>query len=76
MELKDKVVEVLDALRPALQAHGGDAEFVSFDEATKTLTLKLVGHCAGCMYSQMTLKNGIEQALRDEIDPEITVKNV
>lgn len=74
-KLEDKVKEVLEQLRPALQAHSGDLEFVSFDEDKKELHLRLVGHCAGCMYSQMTLKNGIEQALQENLDPEITVVN-
>lgn len=75
-KLEDKVKEVLEQLRPALHAHSGDLEFVSFDEASKLLKLKLTGHCAGCMYSQMTLKNGIEQALKEAVDSEIVVENV
>ena len=74
--LEDKVKVVLDNLSPALQAHSGDLEFISWDNEKKQVRLALTGHCAGCAYSQMTLKNGIEQALKDEINPEITVINV
>lgn len=74
--LENKVKDLLEQLRPALQAHSGDLDFISWDANKKEVKLALTGHCAGCAYSQMTLKNGIEQALKEEIDPEITVINV
>ena len=74
--MKDEVLKVLNELRPALQAHEGDAEFIDWNEEKKELRLALTGHCAGCPYSQMTVKNGIENALIDAVDPEITVINV
>lgn len=74
--MKDEVIKVLNELRPALQAHEGDAEFIDWNEEKKVLKLALTGHCAGCPYSQMTLKNGIEEALKEAVDPEITVVNV
>ena len=71
MNLEEQVKEMLDSLRPMLQADGGDMEFVKMDG--KTVTLKLVGHCGSCPYALMTLKQGIESRLR-ELDPEITVE--
>jgi Fe-S cluster biogenesis protein NfuA len=67
--MKEKVQEVLDMIRPSLQADGGDVELV---DVTKDgiVKLKLTGHCAGCPMSQMTLKNGIERILKQEI-PEV-----
>jgi Fe-S cluster biogenesis protein NfuA len=67
--MKEKVQEVLDMIRPSLQADGGDVELVDVSE-DGIVKLKLTGHCAGCPMSQMTLKNGIERILKQEI-PEV-----
>jgi Fe-S cluster biogenesis protein NfuA len=72
MNLEEQVKEKLDALRPMLQADGGDLEFVKMEG--KTVFLKLVGHCGSCPYALLTLKEGIESALKREIDPELTVE--
>lgn len=65
---KKKVEEVLSKIRPSLQADGGDVELVGVEGGT--VKVKLVGACAGCMMSQMTLQMGIERALKEEI-PEL-----
>jgi Fe-S cluster biogenesis protein NfuA len=67
--MKDQVEAVLDKVRPQLQADGGDVELVDVTE-DNTVKLRLQGACAGCPMSQMTLKNGIERVLKQEI-PEI-----
>lgn len=72
MNLEEQVKEKLDALRPMLQADGGDLEFVKMEG--KTVFLKLVGHCGSCPYALLTLKEGIESALKREIDPELAVE--
>jgi len=66
--MQDKVEAVLDKIRPGLVADGGNVELVDVNEGV--VTVRLVGACAGCPMSTMTLKNGIEQILRREI-PEI-----
>lgn len=66
--MKDKVEAVLDKIRPGLVADGGNVELVDVNDGV--VTVRLVGACAGCPMSSMTLKNGIEQILRREI-PEI-----
>jgi Fe-S cluster biogenesis protein NfuA len=66
--LKDKVQTTLDKIRPALVADGGDLELV--DVKYGVVKVKLTGHCAGCPMSQMTLRNGIERLLKQEI-PEV-----
>jgi Fe-S cluster biogenesis protein NfuA len=63
--LKEKVEEVLKNIRPSLQADGGDVELVDVKEGIVSLRLK--GACAGCPMSTMTLKNGIERILKEEI---------
>ncbi len=68
--MKEKVQAVLDKVRPMLQNDGGDVELVSIDEAKGIVKVRLKGACAGCPMSQMTLRNGIERILKQEI-PEI-----
>jgi len=67
--LEERVKEVLDKVRPALQADGGDVELISVDD-DNVVTVRLTGACAGCPMSQMTLKGGIERILKQEI-PEV-----
>ena len=66
--MKEKVQKVIDKIRPSLQADGGDVELI--DVVDGIVTVKLQGACAGCPMSQMTLKNGIERLVIQEI-PEI-----
>lgn len=66
--MKEKVEEVLNKIRPALQADGGDVELVEVVDGVVSVRLK--GACGGCPMSQMTLKMGIERLLKKEI-PEI-----
>ncbi|OGO01351.1 MAG: hypothetical protein A2Y90_00580 [Chloroflexi bacterium RBG_13_52_12] len=67
--MQEKVKEVLDKVRPYLVKDGGNVELVAIDGGT--VKVKLVGACAGCPMSKITLKNGIEKILKQEI-PEVT----
>ena len=71
-EFEKKVLEMLNQIRGALQNDGGDLEVVSIEG--KTVTLKLKGACGCCPHAQMTLKQGIEGYLRENLDPEIVVE--
>lgn len=64
--MKEKIEAALKKIRPSLQADGGDVELV---EVTKdgVVKLRLTGACGHCPMSQMTLKNGIEQILKQEV---------
>lgn len=66
--MKERVQEVLDKIRPALQADGGDVELVDVEGGV--VKVRLVGACAGCPMSQLTLSNGVERILKQEI-PEV-----
>lgn len=66
----ERIEEVLDLVRPAIQMDGGDVEFVDFDEGEGLVTLRLMGHCVGCPMSRATLKNGIEARLKTAV-PEV-----
>ncbi|NLY11630.1 MAG: NifU family protein [Firmicutes bacterium] len=73
--MKEQVQKVLDKIRPAIQADGGNVEFVEIDE-NNVVKVRLTGACAGCPMSQLTLKQGIESIIKQEI-PEIkAVENV
>ncbi len=66
--MKEKIQETINKIRPVLQADGGDVELVDYKDGV--VTVRLQGACAGCAMAQMTLKNGIERLLKQEI-PEI-----
>ncbi len=66
--MEEKVKEVLEKIRPALQADGGDIELV--EVKGKVVKVRLQGACAGCPMSQLTLKNFVENILKKNI-PEI-----
>ena len=70
--MEEQIRARLEELRGFLQADGGDMEIISIEG--KVVTLNLRGACGSCPHAQMTLKDGIERILREEIDPEITVE--
>lgn len=72
---KDNVKVVIDQIRPSLQADGGDVAIVDIAD-DGTIKVELQGHCRGCPYSQMTLKNGIERLLKEKIPQVKEVVNV
>jgi Fe-S cluster biogenesis protein NfuA len=74
--VKKEVEEQLNEIRPALQADGGDIELVDVDEETGVVKVKLVGACAGCPMSQMTLQMGVERVLKNKIPGVTSVENV
>lgn len=63
--MKDQVQEVLNVIRPSLQADGGDVELVDVKDGI--VSVKLKGASAGCPMSTMTLKKGIERFLKEKI---------
>ncbi len=67
--MREKVKKALAKIRPALQADGGDVELVSVT-SDGVVKVKLVGACAGCPMSTMTLALGIERTLKKEV-PEV-----
>ena len=72
--MEEKIKGKLEELRGMLQADGGDLEVVEIDDLN--VKLRLTGACGGCPHATMTLKQGIEQALRDAVDPAIVVERV
>ena len=64
--MKEQVEKALEKIRPALQADGGDVVLVGVDEGG-TVKVQLTGACSGCPMSTMTLKQGIERLLVNEV---------
>ena len=63
--MRDKVETILNQIRPTLQADGGDVELVDVNEGI--VSVKLTGACSGCPMSAITLKNGIERLLKEQL---------
>jgi Fe-S cluster biogenesis protein NfuA len=63
--MQDEVEAVLDTIRPSLMADGGNVELVDIDDGV--VKVRLVGSCSSCSSSTMTLKMGIERALKKAI---------
>jgi Fe-S cluster biogenesis protein NfuA len=74
--MKQEVEEQLNEIRPRLQADGGDIELVDVDEETGVVKVKLLGACAGCPMSQMTLQMGVERLLKQKVPGVEKVENV
>lgn len=67
-DIEERVKEVIAKVRPYLQNDGGDVEFIRYENGV--VYVKLVGACAGCPMAQMTLQDGIENAIISEV-PEV-----
>ena len=65
--MKDKIKKILDEIRPALQADGGDVELVDVDEKKGIVKVKLVGACHHCPMAAMTLEQGIARVLKAKV---------
>jgi Fe-S cluster biogenesis protein NfuA len=70
MSISDRIQEALADIREAIQMDGGDVEFVSYDDSTKTAYVALIGACVGCPASMLTLKMGVERAIKSKV-PEV-----
>lgn len=68
-ELIGRINMALDGLRGFLQSHGGDIEFVSFEDGL--LTVRLNGACSSCPLASFTMRMGVERVVRAEV-PEVT----
>ena len=69
-EIDSQIITLIDNyIKPAVESDGGAIEFHSFENGTVTVVLK--GSCSGCPSSQATLKNGVEQLLKDKVGDKI-----
>ena len=63
--MTDKIEKVLEEIRPMLALHAGNIEFVGFHEGVARV--RLLGTCHGCPLSQLTLKAGVEELLKEKV---------
>jgi len=66
--MREKIQAALEQVRPALLADGGDVQLIDVKDGV--VTLRLTGACGGCPMASMTLKDGIERVLKEQV-PEI-----
>ena len=74
-ELNQKVIDALEQIRPFLQADGGDISFVELTD-DYIVKVKLQGACGSCPHATMTLKNGVEVAVKRAIPEIVAVESV
>lgn len=65
--VRDKVAEVIEIVRPAIQADGGDINLLDVDEVSGVVLVELTGACVSCPASSVTLKAGIERIMKDRV---------
>ncbi len=66
--MREQVEQILDRIRPQLEADGGGVELVDVDDGV--VTVRLLGACSGCAMRNLTLTNGIERILKEHV-PEV-----
>lgn len=74
VEIENKVKTILDKIRPYLQRDGGDVEFVKVQDGI--VYVKMLGACVGCASVDITLKDGIEAFLLEEVPGIIGVEDI
>lgn len=71
-DISEQIISILDEyVKPAVAADGGNIQFASYEEDTKTVNVILQGACSGCPSSTLTLKSGIENMLKEMIPNKI-----
>lgn len=73
---EDKLKQTIEAIRPAIQADGGDVFLRGVDLETGVVSVELVGACVSCPASTVTLKAGLERILKDRVEGVTEVINV
>ena len=72
--MKENVEKALEFIRPMLQADGGDVELVDVKDGV--VRVKLTGACGGCPMAQITMKEGIEKRIKEEVPEVVSVEAV
>lgn len=73
-ETEQKIIEVIDKIRPFLISDGGNIEYVKFEDGI--VYVKIMGHCSNCPMLDVTLKDSIEIAIINEVPEVIEVRNI
>ena len=72
--MEEKIKKIIDELRPYLMNDGGNIEFVKYED--NIVYIKLSGACADCEMIDLTLKQGIEEAIKEEVPEDLEVINI
>jgi len=70
MTTEEKIKKAIEKIRPMLQGDGGDVQFVNWDEKTGTVDVTLIGMCSHCPMAHITLSQGIEAEIKQDV-PEV-----
>lgn len=73
-QVEERIIAVIDKLRPFLISDGGNIEFVKFEDGI--CYVRMLGHCQGCPMMDVTLKDGIELAITSEVEEVLEVRNI
>jgi len=71
---EEKIIEIIDTLKPYLINDGGNVDFIKYDE--NIVYVKMLGACSNCEMMNLTLKEGIEAAIKAEVPEVLEVVNV
>lgn len=71
---EEKIIEIIDKIRPFLISDGGNIEFVKFENGV--VFVRMMGHCSNCSLLDVTLKDSIELAIINEVPEVIEVRNI
>ena len=71
---EQKIIATIDTLRPFLINDGGNIEFVKYEN--NIVYIKMIGACSNCYMLDVTLKDGIEAAIKEEVPEVIEVINI
>ena len=74
-DLETRVKAIIEKIRPYLQEDGGDVQFVRMTDE-RVVYVELQGHCGSCPYALMTLKNGVESAIKEDVPEIVSVERV
>lgn len=75
MDMQEKkIIEIIDKLRPFLVNDGGNIEFVKYEN--NIVYIKMMGACSNCQMLDLTLKDGIEAAIQEEVPEVLEVINI
>lgn len=73
IRLTGQIEEVIDVIRPAIQADSGDIELIGVNAESGEVTIALLGACTSCPLSSGTIHSGVERILRDRVSPNLYV---
>ena len=74
MKTEQKIISIIDELRPYLMNDGGNIEFIKYEN--NIVYIKLTGACAHCQMMDLTLKEGIEASIKEEVPEVLEVVNI